>query len=73
MPEPMNSRTGWWRSPGFGGASTRSCSSVHVYDATVTPYLRASSQNVNGSNVLAIASRAPPAIAPPMLIISPDG
>ncbi len=30
MPEPMNRRTGWWRSFGLGGASTRSRSIVHV-------------------------------------------
>jgi hypothetical protein len=44
-----------------------------VYEATVTPYLRASSQNVDGSKLPVIARRAPPAIAPPTLIIRPEG
>ena len=32
MPDPMNSRTGWWRSAGSRGAPSRSRNCVHVYE-----------------------------------------
>ncbi len=39
----------------------------------MTPYRRVSSQNVEGMNWVAMARRAPLAIAPPMVIINPEG
>ena len=74
IPEPMNSRTGWWCSPGCGGRLDEVVQHrprVRGDRDAVAAHLLPERRGVEVA--CAIASRAPPAIAPPMLISSPDG